>query len=262
MTTLPRTPVRRKVDYPTGDGKPMAETEIHRDLMMDLIQTLDHHHAADPMFCVSGNLLLFYEEGNRNRHVSPDVFVVRGVPRRRRENYLTWDEGKGPNLVIELTSRTTRSVDVNKKMALYRDVLQVAEYFLFDPNQDYLTPSMQGFRLVDGSYETIGTVAGRLPSEVLGLHLERVGDRLRLFDPQTAQRLLTTQERAEAESQRAEAESQRAEAESQRAEAASQRAEAASQRAEAERTRADGAEAENERLREELEALRLRKNGG
>ncbi len=29
-----------KNDYPTSDGTPMAETEIHRDLMTTLIETL------------------------------------------------------------------------------------------------------------------------------------------------------------------------------------------------------------------------------
>ena len=36
MATTPRSSVGRKVDYPTSDGKPMAETDFHRDLMMDL----------------------------------------------------------------------------------------------------------------------------------------------------------------------------------------------------------------------------------
>jgi len=254
MATTPRPSVDRKVDYPTGDGKPMAETDVHRDLMMDLIQTLEAHYAADPAVYVSGNLLLFYEEGNKRKHVSPDVFVVRGVAKKKRENYLAWDEGKGPDLVIELTSKSTRSEDVKTKMALYRDVLQVPEYFLFDPFQDYLTPSMQGYRLIDGNYELIGSVAKRLPSEILGLHLERVGSQLRLHDPVAARRLPTPAERAEAEYQRAEAERQRAEAEYQRAEAERQRAD---------HERADRleAEAENARLRQELEALRRPGNG-
>jgi Uma2 family endonuclease len=233
----------------------MAETDIHRDLMVDLIQTLQARYAADPMVYVSGNLLLFYEEGNRRKHVSPDVFLVRGVAKRLRDNYLAWEEGKGPDLVIEITSSSTRSEDVKKKMTLYRDTLHVPEYFLFDPRQDYLTPSMQGYRLVDGNYEIIGTVAGRLPSEILGLHLERVGTQLRLYDPTLGRRLPTNEERIEAERQQAETERQRAEAESQRAEAESQRAEAESQRAEQ-------AEAEVDRLRLELEELRHRRNGG
>ena len=247
--------VGRKVDYPTSDGKPMAETDVHRELMMDLIETLKVHYAADPMVYVSGNLLLYYVEGNKRKHVSPDVFVVRGIAKGLRDYYLLWDEGKGPDIAIELTSKSTRSEDVKTKMALYRDVLQVPEYFLFDPRQEYLTPSMQGYRLIDGFYEQIGSVAGRLPSEVLGLHLERSGSELRLYDPLTGRRLPTSAERAEAERQRADTERQRAEAER-------QRAETERQRAESEHQRADQAEEENARLRLELESLRRRGNGG
>src|SRR4051812_39620177 len=153
MATTPRSRAGRAVDYPTSDGKPMAETELHRKLMTDLIGTLEERYAADPTACVSGNLLMYYEEGNRRKHVSPDVFVALGIGKRVRDYYLTWEEGKGPDVVFELTSPSTRSEDVNQKMALYRDVLRVAEYFLFDPREEYLRPSMQGYRLAGGAYE-------------------------------------------------------------------------------------------------------------
>ena len=64
--------------YPTSDGRPMAETDLHRDVMFDLIETLKERFAADPLTYVSGNILLFYEPGNKRRHVSPDVLVVLG----------------------------------------------------------------------------------------------------------------------------------------------------------------------------------------
>ena len=190
------------VDYPTSDGKPMAETDWHRDLMMVLIQTLGAFYAADPSVYVSGNLLVFYEPGNRRRHLSPDVFVVKGVGRRQRPNYLIWQEGKGPEVVIELTSRTTREEDIEDKYELYQDTLRVPEYFLFDPLGEYLRPPLQGYRLSRGRYQPIKPVEGRLPSKVLGLHLEGFGQDLRLYDPATKQWLPTPEEaltKAEAE---------------------------------------------------------------
>jgi Uma2 family endonuclease len=206
MATIPRPPGQRKIEYPTSDGKPMAETDVHRKLMVDLIETLDAHFAADPRVYVSGDLLLFYEEGNKRRHVAPDVFVVLGVPKLPlRLHYLLWEEGKAPDFIIEVTSKTTRGEDQKKKRLLYRDVLKVPEYFLFDPFEEYLKPSMQGYRLVAGEYEAIAPVAGQLPSEVLGLHLERDGTQLRLVDPVSGRRLPTQRERlqaAEAESER------------------------------------------------------------
>ena len=86
MATAPKHRQVRKIDYPTSDGKPMAETEIHRDDMMDLIQTLQDYFAEEPMVCVAGNMLMFYEEGNRRKHIAPDVFVVRGIPKKQRDN--------------------------------------------------------------------------------------------------------------------------------------------------------------------------------
>src|SRR3954452_23150266 len=81
MATPPRTSADREVEYPTSDGRPMAETDTHRQDMVDLIAALQDRFAADPDAYVSGNLLLFYEQGSPRKHVSPDVFVVLGVPK-------------------------------------------------------------------------------------------------------------------------------------------------------------------------------------
>ena len=105
--------------------------------------------------------------------------------------------------MIEVTSKTTRRHDERKKLTLYRDLLKVPEYFLFDPTEDYLKPLLQGFRLANRSYVPINPIAGRLPSDLLGLHLERDGKRLRLFDPVKGVRLLTPREHAMEERQRA-----------------------------------------------------------
>ena len=94
---------------------------------------------------------------------------------------------------------------MKQKFRLYRDVLRVSEYFLFDPRAEYLKPPLQGFLLTSGDYVPIEPVAGRLPSQVLGLHLERDGEHLRLFDPATGSRLMTPLEGREAAQRRAEA---------------------------------------------------------
>ena len=194
MATASRQRATREIDYPTGDGKPMAETDLHRDDMIDTIQMLKDHFADERDVYVSGNLLVFYVEGDRRKHISPDVFVVRGVEKKDRDHYLVWKEGKAPDAVIEITSKSTRREDQRKKKELYRTVLRVPEYFQFDPTEDYLKPPLQGFRLIDEVYVPIESKNGRLPSEVLGLHLERDGTHLRLFDPSTGTRLLTAEE--------------------------------------------------------------------
>ena len=194
MATVSGSALRKTVPYPTSDGKPMAETDWHRILMIDLIQTLEGWFADDPKVYVSGNLLMFYVEGDRRRHLSPDVFVVKGVPKHKRLYYLLWEEKKGPDVVIELTSKSTRNEDLKKKFQLYQDVLKVSEYFLFDPLGDYLKPPLQGYRLKDGKYEPIAPVKNRLVSPTLGLHLERDGENLRLYDPKSGHWLPTPAE--------------------------------------------------------------------
>src|SRR3954453_23240268 len=140
MATVSSTPPLLKNGYPTSDGKPMAETDTHRRLRNALIEILMAFYQAQPRVYVSGNLLLFYEPGNRRRHVSPDVFVVRGVPHYQRPNYLVWEERRAPQVVIELTSSTTRKEDLRTKFQIYQDKLKVREYFLFHPLGDYLKP--------------------------------------------------------------------------------------------------------------------------
>jgi Uma2 family endonuclease len=230
--------------YPTSDGKPMAETDIHRDLMVSLIQTLKGHFVAEPNVYVSGNLLVFYVRGNRRKHVSPDVFVVRGVANHLRDNYLIWEEGKGPEAAIELTSSSTRHTDTKRKMALYRDVLKVKEYFLFDPYDDYLVPRFQGYRLRAGDYVPIQPSMGRMTSQVLGLELMPVGDELRLYDPVMLKVIPTPLEQLDQNKEAL----RKSEYDRLRAEAALDRTEAALDRAEAARLRA---EAEIERLRQQ-----------
>lgn len=172
----------------------MAETDYHRDLMFRLIQILKRWFRDKPMVYVSGNLLIYYEPGNKRKHVAPDVFVVFGVAKKDREYYLCWEEGKFPSVVIEVTSSSTRSEDVKKKFLLYRDVFGVKEYFLFDPRSDYLAPRLRGFRLVKGQYEAMRPLAGRLFSKQLGLFLQEDGINLQLVDPDTDKPLLTPED--------------------------------------------------------------------
>ncbi len=195
------------IDYPSSDGKPMAETPLHLRVLWDLIETLVAWFGGDPMVYVWGNMFLYYVEGDASKNVSPDVMVVKGVPKDKfRDTFKVWEEGgKTPNAIIEVTSKGTRENDEVDKFELYQNVLRVEEYFLFDPRAEYLMPPLKGYRLIKGKYQRIKEVDGRLPSKVLGLHLERNGAELRFHDPKTATWLPTPREaraRAEAEVER------------------------------------------------------------
>jgi Uma2 family endonuclease len=211
MATVQRQRPAREIEYPTGDGKPMAETDIHRDDMIDMIQTLKDHFARARKVYVSGNLLMYYREGDRRKRVAPDVFLVRGVKKHDRDHYLVWKEGRAPDFVTEITSKSTKGEDQKKKSELYREILRVSEYFKFDPKGEYLDPPLQGYRLVGGDYVRIEPVEGRLPSAVLGLCLKRDRTKLRLLDPTRFQRVPTRLDALEAAERRADEERQRAE---------------------------------------------------
>ena len=261
-------------DYPTSDGKPMAETELHRKVIVDLIDILQHRYRDRPDVCVSGDLMMFYKRGDPKKHVAPDVFVVFDVENRLRENYLIWQEGKGPDFIIEVTSKSTQKVDQTKKRVLYRDVLRVPEYFQFDPCAEYLRPPLQGFRRVEDEYVPIALENGGLTSEVLGVRLVREGTSLRLFDLATGERLPTRAEfeanRAEFEAQRAQGATERAQREAERAQREAKARREADKRAQREakarreaeklassaNERAHAIEAERDRLLAELERLK------
>jgi Uma2 family endonuclease len=200
-----------EVDYPETDGKPMAETDIHADLMIQLRESLKSFFASQPDVYVSGNLLLYYEEGNPRKSVSPDVFVVFGVGKHKRRIYKLWQEGRAPDVVFEISSRGTWGEDLHKKFQLYAR-LGVGEYYVFDPEYDYLYQPLLAFRLEDGLYEAVEVVDGRVHSDALGLDLVDTGETLRLFDPRTG-RFLPTREEIEAAREQAEAAREQAEAE-------------------------------------------------
>lgn len=210
------------IEYPETDGEPMAETDTHRDLMADgLIYPLKEYFRDDANVYVSGNLLLYYEEGNPRASVAPDVFVVFGVPGRARRIYKLWEEQKAPDVVFELTSTSTRDRDLGEKRFLYEE-LGVREYFLFDPLREYLEPPLRGFRLEEQFFHPVKPVPlpngeWEMESRVLGLLLRSDGQWLRPYDPQRGTYLLTYGEQAAArrveQEARQAAESQLAQAE-------------------------------------------------
>lgn len=188
----PRTILRPPVHYPESDGEPMAETDTHRKQMMYLIDALEDYFRDDPNVYVAGNLFLYYQEGSPAKVVAPDVFVVKGVPKRDRRTYQLWKENEqGPDVVFELTSKSTQHEDLGPKKGIY-EMLEVEEYFLFDPFGEYLEPRLMGLRLTRWGYQRIEE--NPLVSQVLGLELRVEGDFLRLVDPATGEKLLTFSE--------------------------------------------------------------------
>ena len=185
------------VEYPTSDGKPIAETDLHFDRMTYAAHALKVRYADTPDVYVGANMLVYDEPNNPRRHLAPDVFVVFGVPNRRRDLLKIWEE-KPPSFVLEVTSKSTRNEDMRTKRKRYA-TWGVDEYFLYDPRAEYLVPPFKGFALREGAY--VPMAMARFPngrrgyaSATLGIHLSLKGSELRLFDPAMGRDLRTHDE--------------------------------------------------------------------
>ena len=119
--------------YPESDGKHIAETDTHRDLMNNFISMLRHYYRNHNDVYVSGNILMYYEERNPKKCVSPDVFVVFGVEKKQRRTFLMWAEANTPDFVLEIASPKTFSNDIGHKKDIYASVFAVKEYYIYDP---------------------------------------------------------------------------------------------------------------------------------
>ncbi|MYF31497.1 MAG: Uma2 family endonuclease [Gammaproteobacteria bacterium] len=150
---------------------------------------------------MGSDMLMYWEEGDKAKRVSPDVFVAFGPDKEpERRVWKVWEEGVAADFVLEVTSRSTQGRDEGFKAELY-ERLGVTEYWQFDPTEDYLRPSLKSRRLgPDGAYEPIPLERrdGRLSgwSEVLGLELRPEGQALRLFDPALGEFLPTSGEKS------------------------------------------------------------------
>ncbi len=212
------------------------ETERHRLQMELLIHTLKPWLDKTGEGYVGGNMFVYFSlQQVRNQDFrGPDFFAVLGVPRKERKSWVVWEEGKTPDVVIELLSETTAEHDKTAKKTIYQNQLRVPEYFWFDPfNPD----DWAGFELWHGAYQPLSKdPRGRLPSTCLGLALVQwrgtyagvktvwlrwatVDGELLLTEAETASRYAQAEKlRAEQEKLRAEQEKLRANQEQQRAE--------------------------------------------
>ncbi len=121
---------------------------------------------------IAGNMFVYFSlQQVRNQDFrGPDFFVVLEVPKRERKSWVVWEEGKGPDVVIELLSESTSTYDKTVKKEIYRHALRVPEYFWFDP----FSSEWAGFTLQHGQYAAIPEDSQRrLRSQQLGFALVR-----------------------------------------------------------------------------------------
>ncbi len=209
---IPSAPTDASIFYPEEDGKPMAVSDLHRWILTRTLQVLDAYFEQHPEVYVSGDILMYYVEGDPRKSVSPDVLVAFGLSKKPRGNYKVWEEGKVPDFVMEFSSKTTYQNDLRHKKELYA-LLGIQDYLLYDAEGLYLPSPLMGFTLVDGVYVPISAgVDGGLHSSALSLdfHVSDAGDvGLRIYDPVAGAWLQTPAEAATTRAENAEAEAAR-----------------------------------------------------
>jgi Uma2 family endonuclease len=186
-----------EVIYPSSDGEPMAETPLHVRAIMLLFQALEDFLAGQKDAYIAADMFWYWQEGHPEARRAPDVMVIKGVGRAERRSFFSWREnGAVPCFIVEVTSEGTWRENLYEKRQLYAR-LGVQEYFLFDPEGQYLRPALQGFhRNQQGVYVPVEPdTEDRLKSEELGLYLRAEGAMLRLIDAATGQSVYTREER-------------------------------------------------------------------
>jgi Uma2 family endonuclease len=229
---------REKENLVETDGEPL-ETPWHRAEINLLIDSVSCHRRGLKNFYVGGNMFIYYSrrQSRERNYRGPDFFFVQGVDGTRERQYW-WvfeEDGKYPDVIIELLSSSTAEIDRTVKKDLYEQTFRTPEYFCYDPD----TQKLEGWRLnSELRYHALTpNERGWLWSEQLGLwigsaegiYLQQRAVWLRFFTPEG--KLVLTE--AEREHRRVGDERQRAEEERQRAEEERQRAEAEHHRAEA-----------------------------
>ncbi|MGD2183228.1 Uma2 family endonuclease [Lusitaniella coriacea] len=261
------TPPLPPTDLIFDDGEPL-ESNRHRIAMNVLIEAVHQAYQGRDDYFTGGNMFVYYSSQQaRNRDFKgPDFFVALNVDgTKERQGWVVWEEeGRYPDVVVELMSPSTARQDTGKKKDIYEQTFRTRDYFVYDP---FDKNSLQGWHLGnDFRYEAIEPdERGWLWCESLGFWLGTWEGMLtkeqavwaRFYD-RAGNLILLSQELAEQEKQRAEQEKQRAEQEKQRAEQEMQRAEQEKQRAEQEKQRAEQEKQRAERAESELKALRDR----
>jgi Uma2 family endonuclease len=168
------------------------ETYLHLRQLILLLTCLDWHWRERHDYFAAGNLTIYYSPNQRRSEDfrGPDFFLVKNTQNHPRRSWVVWEEdGKYPDLIIELLSTSTAAIDKAFKKTLYEERFRTQEYFWFSPD----TLELAGFKLIDGKYMPIKYNSSNLLwSNVLGLYLGLERDKLRYFDAE--ERLVLTPE--------------------------------------------------------------------
>jgi Uma2 family endonuclease len=177
-------------ELPTEDGVPL-ESPWHRSEINLLLESLDYHWQDRDDYYAGGNMYIYFsiQQVRNQNYRGPDFYVVTGVDGRKpRDAWVVWEEeGRYPDLIIELLSPSTAQLDRTVKKRLYERTFNTHEYFCYDPANH----TLEGWRLAGKRYQPIeADENGRMWSEVLavwlgnweGVFIGQTATWLRFFD--------------------------------------------------------------------------------
>jgi Uma2 family endonuclease len=182
-----------EIFYPETDENAMPEGIKHFLLSVRLASMLLAFFAKVDDVKVFGNCMLYYEENNPNKVVSPDLMICFGLHKVPERVYKLWEENIVPSVIIEFASQTSWFNDVSTKLAIYQK-LGVNEYYIYDIEYAHLPEPLMAYRLDNGVLTEIEAKDKRILSESLGLILVDTGETLRFFNPETNEFLMTIEE--------------------------------------------------------------------
>lgn len=202
------------VVFPPGDlysNEPPVESSLYLAQILLLLSCLNWLWKDRDDYFAAGNLTVYYSPHQRKsedfspmetlRERGPDFFVVLGTEKRPRKSWMVWEEnGKYPNVIVELLSDSTAKTDRGLKKEIYQDIFRTPDYFWFDPE----TLEFEGLHLLDGVYQPLEpNERGWRWSQQLQLYLGIYENQLRFFTAE-GELVPTPEEAAEAATQRVE----------------------------------------------------------
>ena len=127
-----------EIIYPDSDGKPMADNTKQFELIVEIKKGLDLLYINEPNVFIAGDLFWYPIQGQSKIVTAPDVMAVFGRPKGDRGSYRQWEEDNiAPQVVFEILSPSNDRIEMSKKL-LFFDRHQVEEYYLYDPETNFL----------------------------------------------------------------------------------------------------------------------------
>ena len=189
-------------DFPSRDD---MQNSLHLDddaHQAILCQRLGNYDST----IVLGEIPVRWTPRQQEGHRIPDLLVAFNVNRAlavEQKGYSIRDQGKPPDLVLEVASESTGENDIGDKRRDYAN-FGIPEYWRYDPTGGARHGApLGGDRLVGGTYEPVEIVEVAPDhfhghSEVLGLDACWDHGQLRWYDPAQEQHLMTFREEMDA----------------------------------------------------------------